>query len=148
MKKIDALHTSYNYQPLKFNQFDGKGNPKENMTHFIKTCNNASMNEERLVEQFIQTLKGIAFDWYADLQPESIDGQKQIEQEFLNKFNNTQHVISIIELTNTRQWKDKRVLNYINYWRTHSPQCRDCLSGVSTVKMCAQGKGLDLLHVL
>ncbi|KAL0291950.1 UNVERIFIED_CONTAM: hypothetical protein Scaly_2613000 [Sesamum calycinum] len=27
------------YQPLKFQQFDGKGNPKRHVAHFIETCN-------------------------------------------------------------------------------------------------------------
>jgi len=28
MKRIDALRVPYGYQPSKFNQFDGRGNPK------------------------------------------------------------------------------------------------------------------------
>ena len=72
-KRIDALRMPYGYQPLKFNQFDGRGNPKQHVAHFIETCNNASTSSDLLVKQFVRTLKGIVFDWCTDLLPESID---------------------------------------------------------------------------
>ena len=59
--------------PPKFNQFDGKGNPKQYILYFIKTCSNAGIEGDRLVKLFIQSLKGIAFDWYIDLEPKSIN---------------------------------------------------------------------------
>ena len=47
-KRIDALRMSYGYQPPKFNQFDGKGNPKQYVAHFIETCNNSSTSSSGL----------------------------------------------------------------------------------------------------
>ena len=38
-KRIDALRMPRGYQPPKFNQFDGEGNPKQHIAHFIETCN-------------------------------------------------------------------------------------------------------------
>ena len=76
----------HGYQPPKFNQFDGKGNPKQHIAHFIETGSNAGTEGDRLVKQFVRTLKGIAFDWYTDLELESIDSWQQMEQEFLNRF--------------------------------------------------------------
>ena len=32
-KRIDALRMPHGYQPPKFNQFDGKGNPKQHIAH-------------------------------------------------------------------------------------------------------------------
>ena len=120
MKRIDALRMPYGYQPPKFNQFDEKGNPKQHFAHFIETCNNACTSDDLLVKQFIRTLKGIAFDWYTDLLPESIDNWEQMEQEFLDRFYSTHRTVSMTELTNTKQWKDKPVLDYINCWRSLS----------------------------
>ncbi|KAM1537627.1 hypothetical protein PS1_002547 [Malus domestica] len=40
-KKIDALKMPRGYQPPKFMQFDGKGNSKQHVAHFIETYNNA-----------------------------------------------------------------------------------------------------------
>ncbi|KAM1100831.1 hypothetical protein ACFX2B_007171 [Malus domestica] len=61
-KKIDALKMPRGYQPPKFMQFDGKGNPKQHVTHFIETCNNARMEGDYLVKQFMRSLKGNPFD--------------------------------------------------------------------------------------
>ncbi|KAA0067357.1 retrotransposon gag protein [Cucumis melo var. makuwa] len=40
-KRIDNLRMSFAYQPPKFQQFDGKGNPKQHIAHFVETCENA-----------------------------------------------------------------------------------------------------------
>jgi len=126
-KRIDALCIPHGYQPPKFNQFDGKGNPKQHVAHFIETCSNAGTEGDRLVKQFVRSLKGIAFDWYTDLEPESINSWEQMEHEFLNRFYSTQRTVSMTELTNTKQWKDEPVLDYINRWRSLSLECRDRL---------------------
>jgi len=71
-----------------------------------------------------------------------------MEQEFLNRFYSTQLTVSTTELTNTKQWKDEPVLDYINRWRSLSLECKDRLSEPSVVEMCAQGMEWDLLYVL
>ncbi|KAM1624158.1 hypothetical protein ACFX2K_022375 [Malus domestica] len=72
-KKIDALRMPKGYQPPKFMQFDGKGNPKQHIAHFVETCNNAWTEGDYLAKQFVRSLKGNAFEWYTDLEPESIN---------------------------------------------------------------------------
>ncbi|KAM1094239.1 hypothetical protein PS1_009300 [Malus domestica] len=91
------------YQPPKFKQFDGKGNPKQHVAYFIETCNNARTEGDYLVKQFVRSLKGNAFDWYTDLEPESVNSWDKLEREFLNHFYNTRHTISMPELTSTKQ---------------------------------------------
>ena len=61
------------YQPPKFLQFDGKGNPKQHIAHFVETCENVRTQGNLLVKQFACLLKGNSFDWYTNLEPESID---------------------------------------------------------------------------
>ena len=53
-----------------------------------------------------------------------------------------------MELSNTKQWKDEPVVDYINRWRSLSLDCKDRLSEVSTVEMCIQGMHWDLLYIL
>jgi len=77
------------YQPPKFQQFDGKGNPKQHVPHFIETWNNADMDNDLMIKQFLQAPKAIASDWYTDLEPESIDSWRQMEQEVSNIFYST-----------------------------------------------------------
>ena len=101
-KKIDALRMLRGYQPPKFMQFGGKGNPKQHIAHFIETCNNAGTEGYYLVKQFVRSLKGNAFDWYNDLEPESINSWDQLEREFLNHFYNTRCIVNMLELTSTK----------------------------------------------
>ncbi|KAM1078427.1 hypothetical protein ACFX19_026101 [Malus domestica] len=60
-KKIDALKMPRGYQPPKFMQFDGKGNPKQHVAHFVETCNNAGTEGDYLAEQFVRSLKRNSF---------------------------------------------------------------------------------------
>ena len=89
--------------PPKFLQFNGKGNPKQHITHFVETCENVGTQGGLIVKKFVCSLKGNAFDWYIDLEPESIVSWKQLEREFLDRFYSTRHTVSMMELTITKQ---------------------------------------------
>ena len=45
----------------------------------METCNIAGTYKDLMVKQFVRSLKGIAFDWYIDLKPSSIDSWDQLE---------------------------------------------------------------------
>ncbi|KAK3000881.1 hypothetical protein RJ639_022427 [Escallonia herrerae] len=87
-------------------------------------------------------------DWYIDIEPESIDYWEAMEREFLNRFYSTRRSVSMMELTNTKQWKDELVVDYINKWRSLSLDCKERLSEISTVEMCMQGMHWGLLYIL
>ncbi|KAK9756753.1 hypothetical protein RND81_01G118700 [Saponaria officinalis] len=120
-KRIDYLCMSVGYQPPKFQQFDGKVNPKQ--------------HRDLLVKQFVRSLKGINFDWHTDLSAKSIDSWDQMEKEFLNRFYSTRRV-------------DEAVIDYINRWHSLSLECKDRLLEVSAVEMCIQGMNLNLVYIL
>ena len=111
----------------------------------METCNNAGTYGDYLVKQFVRSLKGNAFDWYTDLEPNSIDSWEQLEHEFLNRFYSTRRTVSMVELTNTRQRKDEPVIDFINRWRNASLNSKDKLSEASAIKMCIQGMHWELL---
>ncbi|CAL2246851.1 unnamed protein product [Prunus armeniaca] len=127
------------YQPPKFQQFNGNGNSKHHIAYFVETCNNAGTEGDYLVKQFVRSLKGNAFDWYIDLEFESLDSWDQMERKFLNRFYSSCRTVSMMELTYTKQWKDEHVVDYINRWRSLSLDCKDMLLEISTVEMCIQG---------
>ncbi|KAL0282757.1 UNVERIFIED_CONTAM: hypothetical protein Sangu_2479400 [Sesamum angustifolium] len=97
-QRIDSPKMPMGNQPPKFQQFDGKGNPKQHVAHFVEMCNNTGTYDDHLVKQFVRSLKGNAFDWYTDLEADSIDGWEQLEQEFLNRFYSTRRTISMVKL--------------------------------------------------
>ncbi|KAK2972773.1 hypothetical protein RJ640_027868 [Escallonia rubra] len=89
-----------------------------------------------------------AFDWYTDLEPESIDCWEEMEREFQNRFYSTRRSVSMMELTNTKQRKEEHVVGYINRWRALSLDCKERLSEASAVEMCMQGMHWGLLYIL
>ncbi|KAF9661841.1 hypothetical protein SADUNF_Sadunf19G0110700 [Salix dunnii] len=147
-QRIDLLKMPLSYQPPKFQQFDGKGNHRQHIAHFVETCNNAGTNGDLMVKQFVRSLKGNAFDWYTDLESCSIDTWEQLEREFLNRFYSTRRVVSMIELTNACQWKEEPVIDYIHRWRNLSLNCRDRLTETSALDMCIQGMHWGLRYIL
>ena len=54
----------------------------------------------------------------------------------------------MMELTNTKEWKDEPVVDYINRWRSLSLDCKDRLSEISAIEMCIQGMHWGLLYIL
>ncbi|KAL9241927.1 hypothetical protein vseg_015979 [Gypsophila vaccaria] len=135
-KKVDGLEMPPGYKPPKFQPFDGKSNPKQHIAHFVETCSNAGTDGDLLVKQFVRSLKGIAFDWYADLAHQSINSWEQMEDEILSRFYNTRRVVSIVELTKTKQRDEESVIDFINRWCILSLECKDRLSKTSAVEIC------------
>ena len=102
-KRINNIRIPNGYQPPKFFQFDDKGNPKQHIAHFVETCENARTEGGLLVKQFVRSLKGNAFDWYINLELESINSWELLERGFLDRFYNTYRTVSMMELTNIKQ---------------------------------------------
>ncbi|KAA0033709.1 ty3-gypsy retrotransposon protein [Cucumis melo var. makuwa] len=57
-------------------------------------------------------------------------------------------VVSMMELTNTKQWKGEPVIDYINRWRALSLDCKDKLIKLFVVEMCTQDMHWKLLYIL
>ncbi|KAL0394748.1 UNVERIFIED_CONTAM: hypothetical protein Slati_4441000 [Sesamum latifolium] len=54
----------------------------------------------------------------------------------------------MVELTNSRQWKEEPVIVYIHRWRNLTLNCKDRLSEASAVEMCIQGMHWELQYIL
>ncbi|KAA0066866.1 ty3-gypsy retrotransposon protein [Cucumis melo var. makuwa] len=52
-KRINDLRMPVGYQSPKFQQFDGKGNQKQYIAHFVETCENARSRGDQLVRKFV-----------------------------------------------------------------------------------------------
>ena len=71
-----------------------------------------------------------------------------MEREFLNHFYSTRRTVSLIELTNSKQWKEEPVIDYIQWWRNFSLNCKDQLSELFAIEMCIQGMNWAISYIL
>ncbi|GLT46757.1 hypothetical protein SLA2020_204870 [Shorea laevis] len=78
-RRIDNLSLPDGYQPPKFQKFNGKGNPRQHIAHFVETCNNAGTYGDLMVKQFVRSLEDAAFEWYTDLPAGLVDSWDQLE---------------------------------------------------------------------
>ncbi|KAL0284316.1 UNVERIFIED_CONTAM: hypothetical protein Sangu_2832700 [Sesamum angustifolium] len=53
----------------------------------------------------------------------------------------------MVELTNSRQWKEEPVVDYINRWRNLSLNCKDRLSETSAIEICIQDMHWGLRYI-
>ncbi|XP_031115614.1 uncharacterized protein LOC116019514 [Ipomoea triloba] len=135
-QRIEDLKMPVGYQPPTFQQFDGKGNPRQHIAHFVETCNDAGTYGDLLVKQFVRSLKGTAFNWYTDLESGCIDSWHDMEREFLTRFYSTRRTVSFLELTTTRQRKGECSTAYIERWRESCLNCKEKISQSSAIEMC------------
>ncbi|KAL2532654.1 Retrotrans gag domain-containing protein [Abeliophyllum distichum] len=147
-RRIEEMRMPLGYQPPKFQCFDGKGNPKQHVAHFIETCNNAGTYNNTMAKQFVRSLRGAAFEWYTDLPAGSIDSWDQLEREFLTRFYSTRRTVSLPELARTKQSKEELVEEYIERWRNLVLNCKERISEASSIDMCVQGMHWGLLYNL
>lgn len=68
----DEISFSSRYQQLKFQMFDGSGDPDQHMPHFMSAYGDTIRTESLLLWQFVLSLKGPVKDWYSKLLPNSI----------------------------------------------------------------------------
>uniref|UniRef100_A0A2N9IVU3 Retrotransposon gag domain-containing protein n=1 Tax=Fagus sylvatica TaxID=28930 RepID=A0A2N9IVU3_FAGSY len=104
-QRIDLIRMPTNYQPPIFQQFDGKGNLRQHVAHFIETCNIAGTYRDHML---------------------GTTGAR-----ISKSFYNTRRIVSMVELTNSKQWKKEPVIDYIQRWRNLSLNCKDQLSETS-----------------
>ena len=101
-----------------------------------------------LVKQFVHSLKGNAFGWYTNLEPESINSWEQIKRDLLDRFYSMCHMVKMMELTNTKQRKNQPVVNYMSRQCYLSLDCKDRIYKICTVEMCIQSMHWRLLYIL
>ena len=71
-----------------------------------------------------------------------------LKASFFNRFKSTRRMVSVLELTSTKQWTDKPIVNYISRWRSLSLDCTDKISEIFVVAMCIQGMHWGLFYIL
>ena len=72
---------------------------------------------------FIDTLKGVAFDWFPNLPPGSVNSWIDLETRFLSRFYENDTEVTMDKLLSTVQKKGESVCDYIERFKNLSLMC-------------------------
>ncbi|XP_020699410.1 uncharacterized protein LOC110111751 [Dendrobium catenatum] len=97
----------------KFNLFDGTTNPHQHLTQFKATCGNTGGNDALLLHQFISSLTGTTFEWYADLPNDSVRTFVELETMFIKRFSSATKKVTIADLALEKRKREELVTKYI-----------------------------------
>ena len=125
----DTIPFPPNYQRPNFDKFDSiHGSPHEHLAHFYSACGETALSDQLLIRQFVQSLRGSAFTWYTQLQPESIHTWDDLQKEFFAQFVSSKAKVSIMDLANAHQGPNESANDFIARWRSLRLQCSEKLS--------------------
>ncbi|KAI0524718.1 hypothetical protein KFK09_004102 [Dendrobium nobile] len=122
-EEYDLVPYPKGFIPPSFKNFDGTGNPKQHLAHFRASFCNAGGSDALLFRQFVSSLSGISFDWYAELSNRSVHTFNDFEAIFVKRFAGAKHHITVGDLVVETQKLGEGLVDYILRWRNLSMRC-------------------------
>lgn len=121
----------------KFNTLNGNNNPRQHLAQFKATCGNtgAGGNDALLFRQFVSSLTGTAFEWYAELPNDSVKTFAELESMFVKRFASATEKITIADLALDKRKREESVTKYITRWRNLSMKCEQQLEEEHAVQL-------------
>ncbi|XP_020700087.2 uncharacterized protein LOC110112267 [Dendrobium catenatum] len=119
----------------KFNLFDGTANPRQHLAQFKATCENTGGNDALLLRQFISSLTGTAFEWYAELPNDSVRTFDELETMFIKRFVSEMKKVTVADLALEKRKREESVTKYITRWRNLSMKCEQQLTEKHAVEL-------------
>lgn len=116
--------------------FDGTGDPRQHVAHFLSRCGPIAQNEALCLQLFVQSLESSAFTWYANLPEGSILNWDFMVKEFLKQFCNTQRRVGVPKLIETKQCDNESVTDFIARWRALTFACPQKFTQLELIRMC------------
>ncbi|XP_020674420.1 uncharacterized protein LOC110093776 [Dendrobium catenatum] len=119
-EEFDLVQYPKGFVAPSFELFDGVGNPHQHLAHFRAGSCNVGGSDALLFRQFVSSLFGVAFDWYAELLNGSVKTFIELEFLFVKRFAGAQHHIIVGDLVVERQKPNEGLVDYILRWRNLS----------------------------
>ncbi|KAG8367735.1 hypothetical protein BUALT_Bualt16G0103800 [Buddleja alternifolia] len=133
---VDKVPFPPGFTQPEFRRFDGKGNPREHVAHFIARLAQLGENKLLWLQLFVQSLEGPAFVWYSNLPEGSISDWDSLIREFYNQFSNTERRVGVAELIETKQRDNESVSDFIARWQALTFRCQQKFTQAEMVRMC------------
>ncbi|KAL0910749.1 hypothetical protein M5K25_018832 [Dendrobium thyrsiflorum] len=134
-EEYDLVPYPKGFVPPTFKIFTGIENPRQHLAHFRASCCNAGGSDALLFRQFVSSLSGIAFEWYADLPNGSVRTFNELENLFLKRFSGAQQRTTVGDLVIEKQKPGEPLVDYILRWRNLSMKCEPQLQEQHAVEI-------------
>ena len=119
----DSVTYPPKFKPPMLHTYNGKGSPNQHIYYFRSQTGNIIDNDAIMVRLFIDTLKGVAFDWFRNLPSSSINSWIDGETWFSSRFYENNTELTIDKLLATVQKGEESVREYIVRFRNLSLMC-------------------------
>ena len=103
--------------------FDGKGSPNQHIYYFKSQTKNGIDNDAILAHLFIDTLKGLAFEWFMKLPEGSIKNWGDLKKFFLTRFFEDNSKITVPTLLAIKQRKGESVKIFVERFQNMVLRC-------------------------
>ncbi|KAI0493979.1 hypothetical protein KFK09_024109 [Dendrobium nobile] len=133
--EYDQEKYSKGYIVPKFNLFDGTANPRQHLAQFKATCGNTGGNDAHLLHQFVSSLTGTTFEWYAELPNDSVRTFTKLETMFIKRFASAIKKVTIADLALEKRKREESVTKYITRWRNISMKCEQQITEKHAVEL-------------
>ncbi|XP_049391611.1 uncharacterized protein LOC125856071 [Solanum stenotomum] len=109
------------YKPLKFDMFDGKGDPHAHLRAYCDKLVGVERNEKLRMKLFIQSLSGEALTWYTRQDPSKWRDWQEMAEDFMTRFRfNTEITADRFSLANIQKKPSENFQEYARRWRTEA----------------------------
>ena len=109
----DSMPYPLKFKPPTLHTYDDKSSPNQHIYYFRSQTSKVIDNDAIMARLFIDTLKGVAFDWFRSLSPGSVNSWIDLKTQFLSHFYEDDTKVTMDKLLFTVQKKGESIRDYI-----------------------------------
>ncbi|KAM1220011.1 hypothetical protein ACFX2G_048013 [Malus domestica] len=114
----------------------------EHMARFTAQCGDVNSDFHKL-RLFNFSLTGLAFAWYINLPPNSIQSWKELVEKFHEQFYRSRMEMSVSSLARMAQASDESPMDYLTRFKSARNWCRVPLLEVEFVRLASNGLDVE-----
>ncbi|XP_070029685.1 uncharacterized protein [Nicotiana sylvestris] len=115
------VELSEGYKPLKFEMFDGMGDPKVHLRTYYDKLVGVRKDERIRMKLFMRSLTGDALSWYISRNPKKWANWVSMASEFMDRFRfNTENALDVFYIQNLKKRPTETFLEYATRWRSEA----------------------------
>ncbi|KAM3327189.1 hypothetical protein P3S67_002315 [Capsicum chacoense] len=143
------VHLPLGFKMSKFDKYEGHGDPVAHLKKFCNQLRGAGGKEELLMAYFIESLEGVASEWFIDQDIFHWHMWDDIARDFVQQFQyNIEIVPDRTTLTNMRKKITESFGEYAIRWREQAARVRSSIKESEMIDIILQAQEPDYFHHL